>query len=97
MAKMWGCKIISLDTLRYELQRHSLSRVSAPRGCVRVRGPCGRIHTLTGPFLKVEDQSRLYRPLVYEPPCWPCPQYDTPPNGCPFDIPSRQGKFFLAL
>ena len=43
------------------------------------------VHVLTTPYVKLDDQSRRYRPLVYETKAWPKASGSTTPNGCPFD------------
>ncbi len=84
-AKSWGCKVISLDALLAELKR--LKPISKEG---KSRTPSGRVHTLTPPCLKVEDKSRGYRPLIYEPTVWPRPQFDAPIDSCPFDVPVKK-------
>lgn len=42
---------------------------------------------LRRPFFKVEDLSRNYRPVIYEPLQWPTINYDCPPDASPFDPP----------
>lgn len=45
------------------------------------------VRTLKGSFLKVEDMSRAYRPLVLEMKRWPRPLCHTSYKACPFDPP----------
>ncbi len=52
------------------------------------------VHHLRAPYLKVEDQSRGYKPLVHEPKVWPRPQHNTSPNSCPFDAPKTKREYF---
>lgn len=47
------------------------------------------IRKLQVPFIKVEDQSRHYQPLVKEFKEWPLPDFNTPVGTCPFDSPKR--------
>lgn len=82
MAKSWGCKVFSLETLLSELKKLKPLPKSAGE---KSRAPCGRVHGLTQPFLKVEDHSRGYRPLIHETKKWPRPRHTTSPGGCPFD------------
>ena len=44
---------------------------------------------LHAPFLKVEDLSRSYRPLICEMKEWPHPDPCCSPKACPFDSPRR--------
>ena len=46
-----------------------------------------RVRTLKAPFIKVEDMSRAYKPLVFEVKVWPTPNVHCPPEGSPFDSP----------
>ena len=41
---------------------------------------------LRRPFFKVEDLSRQYRPIIYEPSVWPIPNFSCPANVSPFDV-----------
>ena len=50
------------------------------RGALKVR-------TLKAPFIKVEDMSRAYKPLVFEVKVWPTPNVHCSPEGSPFDSP----------
>ncbi len=96
MAKSWGCKVISLDALLLELKR--LKPVLNKVGKVRRPPPTTEcVHSLTPPYLKVEDQSRGYRPLILEPKVWPRPHLDTPLSGCPFDILPTKCKFVSVI
>lgn len=45
------------------------------------------VRKLQKPFFKVEDLSRQYRPIIYEPSCWPIADSNCPPKACPFDHP----------
>lgn len=47
----------------------------------------GRVCSLRGAFLKVEDHSRKYKPLVKELQFWPRLNLEAPPNFSPFDEP----------
>ena len=49
------------------------------------------VRKLKTPFMKVEDLSYSYRPLVYETRQWPTPDLRCSPRGCPFD-PPKQGR-----
>lgn len=46
-----------------------------------------KVRTLKAPFIKVEDMSRAYKPLVIEVKAWPTPNVNCSPEGCPFDSP----------
>ena len=50
------------------------------------------VRELKPPFLKVEDISGLYRPLIYEVEKWPLPNSHCLPNACPYDTPKKNGK-----
>ena len=49
------------------------------------------VRKLKPPFLKVEDVSYSYRPLVYETRQWPHPDVNCSPKGCPFEL-TKQGE-----
>ncbi len=49
------------------------------------------VRQLQSPFLKVEDQSGLYRPLIYETDVWPLPNAQCPAHASPYETqPTRR-------
>ena len=46
-----------------------------------------KVRTLKAPFIKVEDMSRAYKPLVFQVKVWPTPNVHCSPEGSPFDSP----------
>lgn len=61
-------------------RRQSKTGSGVGRGTTRVRA-------LKAPFVKVEDMSRAYKPLVFEVKAWPTPNVHCSPEDSPFDSP----------
>ena len=49
-----------------------------------------KVRKLNPPFIKVEDHSRQYKPLVHELKEWPKIYFTAPPGWCPFDPPPKK-------
>eukprot|EP00731_Ephydatia_muelleri_P032935 Em0024g479a len=77
-AQQWGCKVIPLEALLKELKRLK----PLPR---KIKGTSIKVRSLRLPFLKVEDKSLKYRPLVYEMTSWPLPLVPSNPTMGPYD------------
>ncbi|KAK3710773.1 hypothetical protein QZH41_016759, partial [Actinostola sp. cb2023] len=74
-AQIWN---ISIKSYKQFSQLMTRNEANGRRTLTKVRG-------LRGAFIKVEDRSRRYRPLVKEMRCWPRPNLDAPPGYGPFD------------
>eukprot|EP00794_Sanderia_malayensis_P003315 gene3315-3800_t len=49
-----------------------------------------KVKFLKSPFIKVEDQSRKYRPVYLEMDQWPTLHFESNPGACPFEKPKRK-------
>lgn len=58
-------------------------------GRVAKQGTKPKVRKLYAPFIKVEDHSRCYKPLVHELKEWPKIYFDGPLGSCPFDSPKN--------
>ena len=93
-ARTWGVHVIQLDKFLDRLARYvSKEKVGTKHVAndreIKASGK-PKVRQLKAPFIKVEDLSRQYRPLVHELKEWPRMYFDSPVGTCPFDRP-RQG------
>ncbi|KAJ7391745.1 Zinc finger in DBF-like protein [Desmophyllum pertusum] len=58
-------------------------------GRVAKQGVKPKVRKLYAPFIKVEDHSRAYKPLVHELKEWPRIYFDGSLGSCPFDSPKK--------
>ncbi|XP_032233248.1 protein DBF4 homolog B [Nematostella vectensis] len=78
-ARAWDLKVISAeDFLKW-------AESNTSRAGTGKRQASHRVRKLRGAFIKVEDQSRNYRPLFKEMKSWPRLNFDAPPGYGPFD------------
>ena len=50
---------------------------------------CTWVKRLKPPFIRIDDNSGLYPPMILEFPEWPTINYDSKPPSCPFDNPYK--------
>ncbi|KAK3749838.1 hypothetical protein QZH41_015511, partial [Actinostola sp. cb2023] len=94
-ARTWGVYVIYLDKVLEKLAEFGPSQAEKQPSIkeLMVYGKKQlrvKIRKLQVPFIKVEDQSRQYRPLVKEFKEWPLPDFDSPVGTCPFDTPRER-------
>ncbi|XP_070566050.1 transcriptional regulator ATRX-like isoform X2 [Ptychodera flava] len=91
-AKNWGAKIKRLEKVVEYITQYK-ERLGVPDAKKKTRtskscgkgGPSRKGRTVKTPYLKVEDSSRHYRPVVKEISQWPVVGLDTTPGACPYD------------
>ena len=93
-ARNWGLEIVHLDKLLEKLERYGgLEKKSSTKSLVSERvakkSVQAKVRPLNAPFIKVEDHSRSYKPLVHELKEWPKIYFDGPLGSCPFDSPKK--------
>ncbi|NWR89413.1 DBF4B protein, partial [Furnarius figulus] len=93
-ARLWGVQILHVDGLAMQHLGLSPAALAAlispswpelfrtPGSCVRVRGGKGK---LKPPFLKVEDQSRQFRPFHHQFQSFPSLNFLAPKSSSPFE------------
>ena len=69
MAQAFGIKIILLETISFQFPSSKSTREQS-----LTTTDSARVRKLKPPFLKIEDRSRLYKPLVLEMKEWPDPE-----------------------
>lgn len=93
-ARNWGLQIVSLEKILEKLERYD-SILKKPTskalvtGRVAKQGVKPKVRKLHSPFIKVEDHSRAYKPLVHELKDWPKIYFDGALGRGPFDPPKR--------
>ncbi|CAI8009008.1 Protein DBF4 homolog B [Geodia barretti] len=94
LAQQWGSKVVTLEELLGELKRLKPlpSAATADSSDTSTCGRESKVRALRGAFLKVEDLSRLYRPLVLEMKRWPRPLCHASHKASPFDPPHLTAK-----
>jgi len=90
----WGVEIMSLEKMLKKLQQYgSIEKKPSSKpivsGRVVKQGVKPKVRKLHAPFIKVEDQSRTYKPLVHELKEWPKIYFDGLLGSCPFDSPKK--------
>lgn len=93
-ARSWGVEIVSLEKMLERLEQYGRIEkkpTSKPlvSGRVAKQGVKPKVQKLCAPFIKVEDHSRAYKPLVHELKEWPKIYFDGPLGSCPFDSPKK--------
>lgn len=95
-ARLWDVTIVRLEKLLEGLSRYikpgkttSLKTLPASNKSHSNKSLVVKVRKLQVPFIKVEDHSRQYKPLVHELKEWPKPWFDSPPALCPFDRPQH--------
>lgn len=79
-AQTWGVQVKQVElVLKWIDEQKKKRQANAESTC--------RMCSLRGAFLKVEDHSREYKPLVKELRVWPRLNVDAPPGFSPFDEP----------
>lgn len=94
-ARTWGVCVIYLEKALEKLADYGPRKVEKQPSIkeLMVSGKKQlrvKIRKLQAPFIKVEDQSRNYRPLVKEFKQWPFPDFESPVGTCPFDTPRNR-------
>ncbi|PFX20604.1 uncharacterized protein LOC111336681 [Stylophora pistillata] len=93
-ARNWGLQIVSLEKMLEKLEQYG-SILKKPTskalvtGRVAKQGVKPKVRKLHSPFIKVEDHSRAYKPLVHELKDWPKIYFDGSSGSGPFDPPKR--------
>ena len=93
-ARNWGVEIRSLEKMLTWLDQYgSIEKKPTSKplvsGRVTKQGVKPKVRKLHAPFIKVEDHSRAYKPLVHELKKWPKIYFDGPLGSCPFDSPKK--------
>ena len=91
-ARNWGLEIMQLEEMLEKLGKYgSIEKKPTSKplvsGRVVKQGVKPKVRKLYAPFIKVEDHSRCYKPLVHELKEWPKIHFDGPLGSCPFDSP----------
>lgn len=99
-ANTWGVTVFHIDQVLKWIsqlmpktrQRHSGKQQAASPSTKRaIQGKVPKVVTLRDAYLKVEDLSFKYRPLVHEFKVWPEITFDSSVT-CPFDRPRRRSS-----
>ena len=93
-ARNWGLEIVQLEDMLKRLERYGsvekrLASKPLVSGRVAKQGTKPKVRKLYAPFIKVEDHSRCFKPLVHELKEWPKIYFDGPLGSCPFDSPKH--------
>lgn len=93
-ARNWGVTIMPLEKMLERLEQYrSVEKKPTSKplvsGRVTKQGVKPKVRKLCAPFIKVEDHSRAYKPLVHELKEWPKIYFDGPLGSCPFDSPKK--------
>ena len=86
-------EIVSLEEMLETLEQFGsiVKKPSSSKPLVTGRVPKQsvkpKVRKLRAPFIKVEDHSHCYKPLVHELKEWPKIYFDSPLGSCPFDPP----------
>lgn len=93
-ARNWGLEIRPLEKMVEDLKQYgSIEKKPASKplvsGRVAKQGVKPKVRKLYAPFIKVEDHSRAYKPLVHELKEWPRIYFDGSLGSCPFDSPKK--------
>jgi hypothetical protein len=93
-ARTWGINVIHLDRVLEKLAEYGPSQAEKQPSIKELMGSSKKqlrvkIRRLQFPFIKVEDQSCHYKPLVKEFNEWPFPNFNSPVGTCPFDSPKK--------
>lgn len=93
-ARNWGVEIVQLEDMLKRLECYGsvekrLASKPLVSGRVAKQGTKPKVRKLYAPFIKVEDHSRCYKPLVHELKEWPKIYFDGPLGSCPFDSPKN--------
>jgi len=93
-ARNWGLQIVQLEKMLEKLEQYgSIEKKPASKplvsGRVAQQSVKPKVRKLYAPFIKVEDHSRCYKPLVHELKEWPKIYFDGPLGSCPFDSPKK--------
>ena len=96
-ARNWGVQIVPLEKMIEKLEKYgSVEKKPTSKplvsGRVAKQGVKPKVRKLYAPFIKVEDRSRAYKPLVHELKEWPKIYFDGPLGGCPFDSPKKDSE-----
>ena len=94
-ASNWGVEIMSLEKMLKKLQGYgSIEKKPTSKplvsGRVAKQGVKPKVRKLHAPFIKVEDHTHAYKPLVHELKEWPKIYFDGPLGSCPFDSPPKK-------
>ncbi|XP_035699501.1 serine-rich adhesin for platelets-like isoform X2 [Branchiostoma floridae] len=93
LAQEWGVKVLYVRDVTAKVQRlmekHRLLAESEENAACPALNADVKPKRLRPPFIKVEDMSRLYRPLHHEFSSFPRIYFDAD-NDCPFDAPCHR-------
>ena len=94
-ARTWGVQLVQLDKFLEKIKQYGskenegTSNVALYNRTVK-QSSKPKVRKLNAPFIKVEDLSHHYKPLVHELKEWPRIYLETPVGTCPFDPPKQE-------
>ncbi|XP_016057566.1 PREDICTED: protein DBF4 homolog B [Miniopterus natalensis] len=98
-ARSWGVRILHVDEMMMHVQQLSLDAL-----CVKKQGPkkpegtcpaesrTRKVARLKAPFLKIEDESRKFRPFHHQFKSFPEISFLGPKDASPFEAPTTPGS-----
>ncbi|XP_054449079.1 protein DBF4 homolog B [Pteronotus mesoamericanus] len=98
-ARSWGVRILHVDEMMMHVQQLSLDALRLKkRGPKKPEGTCPaesrtrRVARLKAPFLKIEDESRKFRPFHHQFKSFPEISFLGPKDASPFEAPTSPGS-----
>ncbi|XP_063455058.1 protein DBF4 homolog B isoform X6 [Pan paniscus] len=99
-ARSWGVRILHVDEMMMHVQQLSLASLCVkkqqpkkPEGtCPAAESRTRKVARLKAPFLKIEDESRKFRPLHHQFKSFPEISFLGPKDASPFEAPTTLGS-----
>ncbi|KAM7066978.1 protein DBF4 homolog B isoform 2-T3 [Molossus nigricans] len=98
-ARSWGVRILHVDDMMVHVQQLSLDALCAKKqGPKKAEGTCPaesrtrKVARLKAPFLKIEDESRKFRPCHHQFKSFPEISFLGPKDASPFEAPTTPGS-----
>ncbi|XP_032125842.1 protein DBF4 homolog B-like isoform X1 [Sapajus apella] len=99
-ARSWGVRILHVDEMMMHVQQLSLASLCVkkqepkkPEGtCPAAESRTRKVARLKAPFLKIEDESRKFRPFHHQFKSFPEISFLGPKDASPFEAPTTMGS-----
>uniref|UniRef100_A0A8D0U8H2 DBF4-type domain-containing protein n=1 Tax=Sus scrofa TaxID=9823 RepID=A0A8D0U8H2_PIG len=98
-ARSWGVRILHVDEMMVHVQQLSLEALRVrkhgpqkPEGTCPAESRTRKVARLKAPFLKVEDESRNFRPFYHQFKSFPEISFLGPKDASPFEAPTTPGS-----
>ena len=96
IAEGFGISVRYVDEFKSSIEKNERKQKKKRKGlagnAIRETGNECIEQELKVPFLKLEDQSNLYKPQIKEMDSWPKVNFDSKESNCPFDPPSSRAQ-----